>query len=70
MIPAEVITGVIGFFLVITVYFLPSAVASHREHHQRAAIAVLNTFLGWTLLGWVVALVWASTAIKHQQVTR
>jgi hypothetical protein len=43
-------------------YFLPSIVARAREHRQMIAIAVLNAFLGWTVLGWVVALVWACVA--------
>ena len=32
----------------------------------RLAIFVLNLFLGWTLLGWVGALVWAATAVRHR----
>ena len=44
-------------------YFVPTLVASRRDHHQRTPIFVLNLFLGWTFLGWVVALVWSLTAI-------
>jgi len=43
-------------------YFLPTIVARGREHRQMIAIAVLNALLGWTVLGWVVALVWACMA--------
>ena len=39
------------------VYFVPGLVAQHREHKNRAAIIVLNVFLGWTFLGWVLALI-------------
>ncbi len=46
------------------IYFVPSLVAGRRRHHQGVAIFVLNLFLGWSLLGWVAALVWACTAIK------
>ncbi len=38
-------------------YFLPSIVA--RKKPQFASVAVLNFFLGWTFVGWVVALAWA-----------
>jgi hypothetical protein len=41
----------------------PSVVAfryKHR-HHNAVAILVLNLLLGWTLIGWMVALVWALT---------
>jgi RsiW-degrading membrane proteinase PrsW (M82 family) len=43
-------------------YLLPAFVGSARHHHQLAAIWVLNIFLGWTLLGWIAALVWAASA--------
>jgi hypothetical protein len=47
--------------LVLTIYFLPSLIAWAREKRNVGAILVLNLFLGWTLLGWVGALVWAMT---------
>jgi hypothetical protein len=33
-----------------------------RDHRQWLAIVVLDLLLGWTLVGWVAALVWACTA--------
>jgi hypothetical protein len=42
------------------IYFAPAIVAAMRSHRQTAAIVLLNLFLGWTLVGWVVALVWAA----------
>lgn len=38
-------------------YFIPS-IAGWRKR-DKAAIFILNFFLGWTFIGWVVALVWA-----------
>ncbi len=46
-----------GFWFV--VYFLPSILAFARSKRDTAAIVLLNLFLGWTMIGWVVALVWA-----------
>jgi hypothetical protein len=43
------------------VYFLPTIGAFIKSHHNAGAILVLNLFLGWTLIGWVAALVWATT---------
>jgi hypothetical protein len=54
--------GILVALLVLVVggvYWLPSIIAFTYEKENRVAIAVLNFFLGWTLIGWVVALVWA-----------
>jgi len=40
-------------------YFIPTIVASKRKHPSTIAIGVFNFFLGWTFLGWVLALVWS-----------
>lgn len=40
-------------------YFLPTTIAVIRKRSNTMAIFVLNLFLGWTLIGWVIALVWA-----------
>jgi hypothetical protein len=45
-----------GFFVM---YFLPSIIALARNKRDITAILLLNFFLGWTMIGWVVALVWA-----------
>ncbi len=46
----------------LTFYFLPTIVAVGCGHRHWAAVFILNLFLGWTFLGWVVALVWAFMA--------
>lgn len=43
------------------IYFIPSIIASNNKHHNAGAIQVLNFFLGWTILGWLIALIWACT---------
>jgi cell division septal protein FtsQ len=43
------------------VYIFPLALAAHRGCTASAGIAVVNIFLGWTFIGWVVALAWAAT---------
>jgi hypothetical protein len=54
--------GWIFILVMFAIYFLPAIVAHIRKHPQETAIGLLNIFLGWTLLGWVVALVWSATA--------
>ena len=51
--------AVFGVFLLIGVYFLPTIVAVSRKVTNQGSVAVINFFLGWTLLGWVVALAMA-----------
>lgn len=46
-------------FIVVLVYFLPSIVAAGKKNN--GGVLVINLFLGWTLVGWVVALAWAFT---------
>jgi Superinfection immunity protein len=56
---AAMIFVVLVLALLLAVYFLPALIARDRKHHNAAAIFVLNLLLGWTLLGWVAALIWA-----------
>jgi len=46
-------------------YFLPFAIAFNKKRANAGAIFALNLFLGWTLIGWVFALVWA---LKDEQI--
>ena len=46
-----------GFGFVL--YFLPTIVAALREKHDKVSIFLLNFLLGWCLIGWIVALIWA-----------
>ena len=48
--------------ILVGIYCIPMLVAGFRNHHNGVAIVALNLFLGWTFLGWVIALVWALTA--------
>jgi Superinfection immunity protein len=54
------------------VYLLPMVIVALRDVQGRAAggIALINLFLGWTLIGWLVAFVWACGAegrVKRKQ---
>lgn len=52
---------IIGIVLLIGFYFLPFLYALDRCHSKTPAIFILNLLLGWTFIGWVIALVWAFT---------
>jgi hypothetical protein len=48
------------FGLPLVLYFLPSIIALARSKRDTLAIFLLNLFLGWSVIGWIVALVWAA----------
>jgi hypothetical protein len=54
--------AVITLLLVVVgigLYFLPTVVAVTRKVTNQGSVLVVNFFLGWTFLGWVVALAMA-----------
>ena len=53
--------------LMLFFYFLPTWVAVLRQHHNMVAIFLLNLLLGWTALGWIVALIWSATMVQKPQ---
>lgn len=53
--------------LVLWIYMFPAFISEQRKHHQHLAITVLNLVLGWTVLGWAIALVWACTNVEQSQ---
>lgn len=54
-----IILIIIGLFI----YFIPAIVGWKTKY--AAGIFILNIFLGWTLIGWVAALIWAVSAPKE-----
>ena len=63
---SEILVGAWGFVL-IGMYFLPFVIAKVRKHHQSDAILMTNLLLGWTGIGWIVALIWSATAVQARE---
>ena len=40
-------------------YFLPTIVAAARHTHNTTGILLLNLLLGWTVIGWGIAMLMA-----------
>ena len=55
------------FIGIVAIYFLPTIIAMKRNKRNTNAICLLNLFLGWTFIGWVVALVWSAMAEDEQE---
>lgn len=56
------ITWAVWFVCGVAFYFMPCIEANLRQQRNFVSIALVNVFLGWTLVGWVVAMSWACTA--------
>ena len=51
------------FIVLLLIYFVPTMVAGNKKNSM--GVYILNIFLGWTFIGWVIALVWAVTLEKN-----
>ena len=60
------ITYAIVAIAAILIYFAPTFIAAYRKLGDVWAILVINLFLGWTIVGWVVALAWAVAARRDR----
>lgn len=56
----------IVIILILAIYFLPSIIGS--KHRNSTSIFILNLLLGWTLLGWIVAIIWAVSNDKKETI--
>jgi hypothetical protein len=67
------ICNLIGFYLVVGsmlgIYIAPLVIAVVRDHHRLPWIGLLNLAAGWTVAGWIAALVWSLTAIRQPVAT-
>ena len=54
------LTGVIAVIVLFSCYFMPAIIALLRDKCGAGGVALVNFFLlGWTGIGWLLALVWA-----------
>lgn len=59
----------VGGFLILIMgglfYFLPLIVAGARKVRNLGSVAVVNVFLGWSCIGWIVALAMALRTVDN-----
>ena len=41
------------------IYFVPAITAYEKKKKDKGAILALNILLGWSIIGWIIALIWA-----------
>ena len=47
--------GLIG----LGIYMIPGIIAMYKNHKSKVGIVLLNFFLGWTVIVWVLCLLWS-----------
>jgi len=59
----DAIVGGSGFIVLVgiclAIYLIPTFIAFARKVPSSASIAAINIFLGWSIIGFIVALVWS-----------
>lgn len=55
---------IFGTMFALLLYLLPAFIAYQRWHTNRHAILVVNVFLGWSIIGWLGALIWSATGAR------
>ena len=58
--------SVFALIFIVLIYTMPLGIAMLRGRKNTVAIGALNIFLGWSIIGWVIALIWA---LKSQEQT-
>ena len=63
------VCNLIGFYFalgsMLGLYMAPLIIAIVRDHHRLPWIGLLNFAAGWTVAGWIAALVWSVTGIRQ-----
>jgi hypothetical protein len=52
----------IMFIIVLFIYLLPTNIAMSRKSTSTWPIFIVNLFLWWTVIFWLVELIWASSS--------
>lgn len=68
--PSAGVGLVLGLLMVAAFYFLPSIIAITRKLYSVGPVIIINTFLGWTFIGWVAALAMAFGETKNDLIAR
>lgn len=50
---------VIGICILI-IHFLPSYIAFSKDMANKVLILIINILMGWTVIGWIVLMVWVT----------
>ena len=63
----EVIVAILIIIFSIILFLLPIIIAISRNHPNKVAIILINVLVGWTGIGWLIALIWSVLAIPSER---
>jgi hypothetical protein len=65
----ELLKGAL-FLGAIMLYLIPSIEADACQHNDAFTITLVNVLLGWTVIGWVAAFMWARRPLSKRRLKR
>lgn len=60
-------SAIVGAITAAVFYLTPTIIAVIRKQPNKWAIAAMNILLGFTVIGWIIALIWSLTSPTKQQ---
>lgn len=67
---AGMMVAIIIILVLALLYFVPTAVAQYRKASNTTTVFLVNLLLGWTAIGWIVALILAFAGDSGEQARR
>jgi positive regulator of sigma E activity len=58
------------YLVALLLYLAPAIVADMRAREDALAITIVNVLLGWTVVGWIAAFVWARHPVSERHLSR
>lgn len=55
----ETLLGLFVIVIILAIYLIPTFVAISRKKENKTIIILMNVFLGWSIICWLLALLWA-----------
>ncbi|MFA5828328.1 MAG: superinfection immunity protein [Candidatus Shapirobacteria bacterium] len=55
------VSGFLSLLFILALYLLPTIIAFSKRKKNKVAIFLTNFLLGWTVLGWIISLIWSVT---------
>ncbi|OHB25415.1 MAG: hypothetical protein A2X84_14180 [Desulfuromonadaceae bacterium GWC2_58_13] len=59
-----------AFYLLLglSIYLVPTIIAFKKKHPSRRSIFFTNLFFGWSVIGWVLAMIWCYSTAESRRI--